>query len=52
MIITFQIILLCSILLTIMGVIGEKKDINLRNNLTMICIVSILAFVASVVIPQ
>lgn len=44
MITAFQIVLLFVMGLTLLGVIGENKDINLRNNLAAICIVSILAF--------
>lgn len=48
MIIAFQIILLIVLLISFMGVAGEKEDMNLRKNLTAICIASMAAFIVSV----
>lgn len=47
MIIAFKIIILLVIVITLIGVIGEKEDISLRNNCTAICIAGIAAFVIS-----
>ncbi|MFA1821174.1 hypothetical protein ACDX78_13540 [Virgibacillus oceani] len=48
MIIAFQIILLISIMISAAGMVGEREDMNLRNSLTAFGIVSIAAFVVSV----
>lgn len=48
MILTFQIILIVMILIGFIGVMGEKKDNNLRNNLAGICVVGIIAFVLTI----
>lgn len=45
----FQIVLLIVILVSFSGAVGEKKDINLRNNMTYICIFSILTFLVTVI---
>lgn len=47
MITTFKIILIIVILITFIGVIGERKDKDLRKHLTAICIVAILGFIIS-----
>jgi len=50
MLIAFQVILLIVILISFMGVVAEKEDIELRKIMTYICIFSILAFLITVVI--
>jgi len=47
MITTFKVILIIIILITFLGVIGERKDTELRKHLTAICIVSIVGFIVS-----
>lgn len=49
MVTAFQIILLIVLSISFLGVIGEKKDENLRNNLALIVAISIVIFVVSVV---
>jgi len=48
MVIAFQVVLLIVILVSLLGVIGERKDFSLRIQLTIICIMTILAFLVSV----
>lgn len=47
MIIAFKTIILSALFISFIGVVGEKKDTNLRNNLTVICVSSMLAFIVS-----
>lgn len=46
----FQIILLISISFTLLGVLGEKQDKELRRHLVAICLSSIAAFVITLVV--
>ncbi len=45
---TFQIILIAMILIGFLGVIGEKENDNIRNNLARICIIGIIAFILTI----
>lgn len=47
MLITFQIIMLLITVITFIGSVGEKDDKTLRNNLTAICIASIIGFISA-----
>ncbi|MEN1969006.1 hypothetical protein WMZ97_13145 [Lentibacillus sp. N15] len=49
MIIVFQVVMLLIVLFTLFGVVGEKKDRELRQLLGTICIISIMLFFGSVV---
>lgn len=42
---TFQIILIAMIIIGFLGIIGEKENNNIRNNLARVCIVGIIAFI-------
>ena len=48
MVIAFQIILLIIILISFMGVVGEKEDKDLRKNLSAIIISGMASFIVSV----
>ncbi len=48
MTIVFQVILLFIIGISFLGIIGEKENMRLRNNLVSVCIAAIFAFVVSV----
>lgn len=50
MLITFQIILFLLIGITLMGMIGEQKDMTLRQQLTAVCIASIVALTITFII--
>lgn len=50
MIIAFQVILLLIVFVSFGGIIGEKKDMRLRDILVIICVVSILSYLATVVL--
>ncbi len=50
MIITFKVILLIIILISFIGAVGETEDMKLRNNMTYICIFSIISMLAMVVL--
>lgn len=41
----FQALLITIIVITFLGGIGEKKDKDLRNNMIVLCVVSIVAYV-------
>lgn len=45
MLLVFQVITLLIVTISFFGVIGERKDIELRNNLTVLCIGNVFAFV-------
>lgn len=47
MLIAFQVVLLFIILIGFIGALGEKENENLRSNLTIICVVSIIALVVT-----
>jgi len=47
MTITFQVILISAILISIIGVIGSKESDNIKNHLTAIGITSILALMTT-----
>lgn len=42
MIVAFKIILLLIIILSFLGAVGERENKNLRDNMTAICITSII----------
>ncbi|MCB5336304.1 hypothetical protein JS608_01058 [Bacillus amyloliquefaciens] len=50
MLIAFKIALLLVLIVSLMGVIGEDKDSQLRNHLTAICIVAIIGNIATYVL--
>lgn len=41
---SFQVIILIIIVVSFLGSVGEKRDKRLRNNLTALCLASIIAF--------
>lgn len=47
-IIAFQIILLIVILIGFLGVVGEEKNKDLSNNMALICVTGIAAFIVSI----
>lgn len=50
MIIALKIVLLLVVVISLMGVIGEDKDSQLRNHLTAICITSIIGTIVTYVL--
>ncbi|MED4843902.1 hypothetical protein [Bacillus atrophaeus] len=50
MIIAMKIVLLLVIIISLIGVIGEDQDSQLRNHLTAICITSIIGTIATYVL--
>lgn len=50
MLITFQIILFIIISVCLFGVIGEQKDMELRKQLTAVCVASIVALTITFII--
>ncbi len=50
MLIAFKIVLLLVLIVSLMGVIGEDKDSQLRNHLTAICIAAIIGNIATYVL--
>ncbi|MBU8594055.1 hypothetical protein [Bacillus subtilis] len=50
MIIVFKIVLLLVLIISLMGVVGENKDSQLRNHLTAICIAAIIGNIVTYVL--
>ncbi|MBU9711079.1 hypothetical protein [Evansella tamaricis] len=50
MLIAYKIFLLSIIIITFIGTVGERKDENLRNNMTAICIASMISFLIAVLL--
>lgn len=48
MVIAFQVIILIIIGISFLGIVGEKEDKALRNNLFPLCIAAIAGFIVSV----
>lgn len=49
MIIAFQVILLITILISVLGVVGEKKDEKLQENITFVCVISMITLLVTVI---
>ncbi|MED1603639.1 hypothetical protein [Alkalihalophilus marmarensis] len=47
MVITFQVIMILVLLISFIGVVGEKDNENLRASLTGVCIASVVALVVT-----
>ncbi|WP_176551651.1 hypothetical protein [Bacillus subtilis] len=50
MIIALKIVLLLVVVISLMGVIGEEKDLQLRSHLTAICIAAIIGNIVTYVL--
>lgn len=50
MLIAFKIALLLIMIISLVGVVGEEKDLQLRSHLTAICITSIIGTIATYVL--
>lgn len=50
MIIALKIVLLLVVVISLMGVIGEEKDLQLRSHLTAICIAAIIGTITTYVL--
>lgn len=50
MIIALKIVLLLVLVISLMGVIGEDKDLQLRSHLTAICIAAIIGNIVTYVL--
>ncbi|MDG0765224.1 MULTISPECIES: hypothetical protein [Bacillus subtilis group] len=50
MIVALKIVLLLVVVISLMGVIGEEKDLQLRSHLTAICIAAIIGNIVTYVL--
>ncbi|MGE9751380.1 hypothetical protein ACQP3R_00285 [Bacillus inaquosorum] len=50
MLIAFKIALLLVLIISLVGVVGEEKDLQLRNHLTAICIAAIIGNIVTYVL--
>lgn len=50
MLIAFKIALLLVLIISLVGVVGEEKDLQLRSHLTSICIASIIGNIVTYVL--